>query len=131
MCEIEAVSVVYCELHTHWDGAAKFVAYEDEYCAAPVMQISMRVHTSITERVGIDCSCFSVDGHHFSTRTYTEKVLWLRAISNVKVKLRHGAANPTAGELVHYRSSVIECAKGVVRGPPKAPRALLPRRESS
>jgi len=130
MCEKEAVSVVYCELHTHWDGVAKFVAYEEENCDSPVMHISMRVDTSITERVGIDCSCFSVDGHHFSTRTYAEKSLWLRAISNVKVKLRHGAANPNAIELVHYRSSIIECAKGVGQCPANGalPKALLPHR---
>merc|ERR1712139_360068 len=91
----------------------------------------MSVHTSITERVGIDCSCFSVDGNHFSTRTYAEKSRWLRAISNVKVKLRHGAANPTAAELVHYRLSILDCAKGVARCPPgkSAPKPLLPRRE--
>eukprot|EP00427_Karlodinium_veneficum_P046464 CAMPEP_0169301918 /NCGR_PEP_ID=MMETSP1016-20121227/68515_1 /TAXON_ID=342587 /ORGANISM="Karlodinium micrum, Strain CCMP2283" /LENGTH=620 /DNA_ID=CAMNT_0009394579 /DNA_START=33 /DNA_END=1891 /DNA_ORIENTATION=- len=108
MCEKEAVSVVYCELHTHWD-------------------ISMGVHTSITERVGIDCSCFSVDGHHFST----EKSLWLRAISNVKVKLRHGAANPSESELAHYRTSVIESARNM-RSPKSdvPPQALLPRRDT-
>jgi len=111
MCEKEAVSVVYCELHTHWDGAAKFVTYEDEYCDTPLLHVSMGVHTSITERVGVDCSCFSVDGHHFSTRTFSEKSLWLRAISNVKVKIRHGAGNPSDDELVHYRRSINESAQ--------------------
>ena len=40
--------------------------------------------SGVSERVGIDCSCFSLGDHHFSTRTCAEKMLWLRAISNVK-----------------------------------------------
>lgn len=41
-------------------------------------------NSGVSERVGIDCSCFSLGDHHFSTRTCAEKMLWLRAISNVK-----------------------------------------------
>mmetsp|Transcript_92510 Transcript_92510/g.163601 ORF Transcript_92510/g.163601 Transcript_92510/m.163601 type:complete len:484 (+) Transcript_92510:139-1590(+) len=121
MCDNQDVSLVYCELHTHWDCTAAFAVYEDECCDARVMQVSMGVHTCISERVGVDCSCFSIDGHHFTTRTSAEKVFWLRAISNVKVKLRHKAHNPSQQELVYYRSSVIEGVKNM-----KAPQSNFP-----
>merc|ERR1712107_188421 len=88
------------------------------------------MHTTVSERVGVDCSCFSLGEQHFSTRTCAEKMLWLRAISNVKVKLRHWASNPSASDLQNYRGSVLEQARSLprpvendqTRGP------LLPRR---
>eukprot|EP00927_Polykrikos_kofoidii_P070494 TRINITY_DN6680_c0_g1_i1.p1 TRINITY_DN6680_c0_g1~~TRINITY_DN6680_c0_g1_i1.p1 ORF type:complete len:919 (-),score=162.20 TRINITY_DN6680_c0_g1_i1:482-3238(-) len=113
MCDSHGVSLVYCELHSHWDTVAAFVAYEDEYCDARVLHIPMGVHTSISERVGVDCSCFIIDAHHFSTRTCAEKALWLRAISNVKVKLRHSATNPSSSELMSYRHAINDSVKDV------------------
>jgi len=99
MCDSNGVCVVYAELHAHWDSQAAFVAYENELCEARVLHIPLTAHTSISERVGVDCSCFIIDAHHFSTRTCSEKVFWLRAISNVKVKIRHSTCNPTPSEL--------------------------------
>jgi len=129
MCDNQDVALVYCELHCHWDQIAAFAVYEDEYCDTRVMHVSLGVHTCISERVGIDCSCFSVDGHHFSARSSAEKAFWLRAVSNVKVKLRHRAENPSPLELRHYRSSVADCAR-LIRDPETAPKPLLTRRES-
>mmetsp|Transcript_67922 Transcript_67922/g.199490 ORF Transcript_67922/g.199490 Transcript_67922/m.199490 type:complete len:549 (-) Transcript_67922:16-1662(-) len=124
------VSLVYGELHTHWDAAAAFAAYEDEYCDVQVVHLCIDMHTCVSERVGIDCSCFSLGDHHFSTRTCAEKMLWLRAISNVKVKLRHWASNPTPLDLRHYRSSINEHVKGLPQPPEEAHAngPLLPRR---
>lgn len=113
LCNNQDVSLVYCELHAHKDCAAAFVAYKDDYCDARIMHVSIGVHTCVSERVGVDCSCFSVDGHHFSTRSCMEKTLWLRAISNVKVKLRHRAENPSSTELAHYRAAIFESSKDI------------------
>lgn len=129
MCDNQDVALVYCELHCHWDQIAAFAVYEDEFCETRVMHVALGVHTCISERVGVDCSCFSVDGHHFSARSSAEKAFWLRAVSNVKVKLRHRAENPSTEELVHYRSSVADCARSI-RDPELAPHPLLPRRET-
>lgn len=128
------VSLVYGELHAHCDTAAAFAAYEDDWCDVQVVHLSIDMHTCVSERVGIDCSCFSLGDHHFSTRSCAEKMLWLRAISNVKVKLRHWAASPSATELSHYRASVLEHARGLPKpleteGFPRGP--LLPRRNTA
>jgi len=129
MCDNQDVALVYCELHTHWDFAAAFAVYEDECCDTRVMHVSMGVHTCISERVGVDCSCFSIDGHHFSARTSAEKSFWLRAISNVKVKLRHRTGNPSVQELAHYRASVAENARFIKPDSCEASKPVLQRRE--
>ena len=80
--------------------------------------------------MGIDCSCFSLGDHHFSTRTCAEKMLWLRAISNVKAQLVLGmieaflstvttlAAVPVAGEAEAFsshphtqRAALLSCSR--------------------
>lgn len=129
LCDDKGVSLVYAELHAHGGGSATFAAYEDEFCDTQVVRVPIDVQTCVSERVGIDCSCFSFDGYHFSTRTCAEKVLWLRAIGNVKVKLRHRAPNPTVTELRHYRSAIIEYAQHLKLPSGKCSgRTLLPRR---
>lgn len=102
----QGVSMVYGELHAHCDNTAGFAAYEDDSCMVQVVHLAIDTHTCVSERVGIDCSCFSLGDHHFSTRSCAEKMLWLRAISNVKVKLRHWASTPTEVEMRHYRFAV-------------------------
>lgn len=129
LSEEDGVSLLYCELHAQMDGAAAFAAYEDECCDVAVMRLSVDVQTCVSERVGVDCSCFSIDGRLLSTRTCSEKMLWLRAVSNVKVKLRHNADNPSGEELQHYRSAVLESARTVRQDDDCLTRApLLPRR---
>mmetsp|Transcript_45430 Transcript_45430/g.83093 ORF Transcript_45430/g.83093 Transcript_45430/m.83093 type:complete len:469 (+) Transcript_45430:129-1535(+) len=108
LCEEAGVLLVYCELHAHKDNGALFSAYVDERCMTQIFSVNIKVHTSVSEVVGIDCSCFSIDGKHFSTRSCAEKLLWLRAMSNLKVKLQHHAANPSPGDLMHYRLSIQE-----------------------
>lgn len=127
------VSRVYAELHCELDASALFAAYEDEHCDVQVLNLALDTNTCISERVGVDCSCFSVGDHHFVTRTNAEKMLWLRAISNVKVKLRHKATNPTGSDLRNYRAAVFEHIKQLPRIPEDeiAERGpLLPRRMS-
>eukprot|EP00927_Polykrikos_kofoidii_P073273 TRINITY_DN6931_c0_g1_i6.p1 TRINITY_DN6931_c0_g1~~TRINITY_DN6931_c0_g1_i6.p1 ORF type:complete len:521 (-),score=84.57 TRINITY_DN6931_c0_g1_i6:425-1936(-) len=129
MCDGAAATLVYCELHSHWDSVAAFTAYEDDDCDARVVNISVGLNTSISERVGVDCSCFTVDAHHFVTRTCAERTLWLRAISNVKVKIRHSTTNPTSMELVNFRQAIHESVKQLTKEDDSfTQKALLPRR---
>ncbi|CAK8988330.1 unnamed protein product [Durusdinium trenchii] len=128
----QGVSLVYGELHAHCDNTAGFAAYEDDACKVQVVHLAIDTNTCVSERVGIDCSCFSLGDHHFSTRTCAEKMLWLRAISNVKVKLRHLAATPTPTELRFYRAAVREQINSLPPASDSDPQpALLPRRRSN
>ncbi|CAE7449969.1 unnamed protein product [Symbiodinium necroappetens] len=131
----QGVSLVYGELHAHCDNTAGFAAYEDDACKVQVVHLAIDTNTCVSERVGIDCSCFSLGDHHFSTRTCAEKMLWLRAISNVKVKLRHLAATPTPNELRFYRAAVREQINSLPPSPeaeqPSPQAALLPRRRAT
>mmetsp|Transcript_29988 Transcript_29988/g.54638 ORF Transcript_29988/g.54638 Transcript_29988/m.54638 type:complete len:491 (+) Transcript_29988:160-1632(+) len=113
LCDETGVLLLYCELHSHKDHIALFNAYVDESCAVQVISINIKVITGVSEVVGIDCSCFSIDGRHFSARTCAEKMLWLRAISNLKVKLQHHAATPSPNDLTHYRSAIRDCAANI------------------
>lgn len=129
LCDDQGVSLVFCELHAPWDGVAMFTGYDNESCQAQVIQASLDANTCVSERVGVDCSCFSFDNYHFTTRSSAEKMLWLRAISNVKVKLRHRAPNPTFEEMDHYRISILEYARNVQPADDDFTRLeLLPRR---
>merc|ERR1712196_270406 len=58
--------------------------------------------------VGINCSYFVVDNHHFAAQAPSERKLWLRALSNVKVKIQNNAPEPTEEEMAHYRESIRE-----------------------
>lgn len=101
-------SVLYCELHPQSDDQAKLVLYENELCETPVMDIYITERSLCCEKVGINCSCFCVEDHQFTTRTLSERKLWLRAISNVKVKLQNRAPGPSGEELKHYRFAIKE-----------------------
>lgn len=101
-------SVVYVELHPQCEDQAKLVLYENELCQVPVADVYLTEQSLCCEKVGINCSCFCVEDHQFSTRTLAERKLWLRAISNVKVKLQNRAPSPDHEELQHYREAVKE-----------------------
>lgn len=135
LCHHSDVFLAYCELHAQKDLDAAFVAYKDDYCDARIVHCSISVNTSISERVGVDCSCFSIDGHHFTTRSNAEKNLWLRAISNVKTKMRHNAGNPSDIELCQYRAAIAESIEEVASPSDCVTRCALlpcriPRRET-
>lgn len=101
-------SLVYAELHPHWEDAALFVAYENESCLTKLLELRLTLRTVCCEKIGINCSCFSIEEHQFSARSQAERKVWLRAISNLKVKLQNRAPCPTAEELVFYRQAIRE-----------------------
>lgn len=106
--DLSVASVLYCELHPQSEDQAKLVLYENELCQTPVMDIYISERSICCEKVGINCSCFCIEDHQFSTRTLSERKLWLRAISNVKVKLQNRAPSPTCEDLKHYRLAIKE-----------------------
>jgi hypothetical protein len=99
---------MYCELHPHYEDQAKMTLYENELCHTAVMDICITERSVCNEKVGINCSCFCVEDHQFGTRTLSERKLWLRAISNVKVKLQNRAPEPTLDEIKSYRLAIKE-----------------------
>lgn len=104
----DVASVLYCELHPQCEDQAKLVLYENELCEVPVVDIYLSEASLCCEKVGINCSCFFIEEHHFSTRTLCERKLWLRAISNVKVKLQNRAPAPSSEDLKDYRLAIKE-----------------------
>eukprot|EP00928_Gymnodinium_smaydae_P080292 TRINITY_DN64010_c0_g1_i1.p1 TRINITY_DN64010_c0_g1~~TRINITY_DN64010_c0_g1_i1.p1 ORF type:complete len:841 (-),score=187.78 TRINITY_DN64010_c0_g1_i1:81-2603(-) len=108
-----AVDLVYCELQCHRGGEAKLVLYTNELCHVRVSQLRITESTACCERIGVDCCCFCVADDNFSVRTSCERRLWLRAISNVKVKLRNEAPEPTAEELECYREAIAEYVSSI------------------
>jgi len=131
-CEKQDVMLVYGELHAHQNSRAEFVLYEDESCANPLLPFGIEVETPVSEHVAVDCSCFTVDCQHFTARTSAEKALWLRAISNLKVKMRHVMENPTPEDLQAYRASISEYIRSLTPEEEDAPRQkpLLPKRRT-
>lgn len=132
LCIHDGVVAAYAELHAHKESLAQFIAYEDESCETRIVSMGIGVDTVVSERIGVNCSCFSFEGYHFTARSVEEKLLWLRAISNVKVKLRHKAPSATAVELRHYRHAILECARHTIlpmATPKQGP--LLPRTPDS
>mmetsp|Transcript_1230 Transcript_1230/g.3359 ORF Transcript_1230/g.3359 Transcript_1230/m.3359 type:complete len:485 (+) Transcript_1230:33-1487(+) len=128
-------TLVYCELHPHCDikDHAKLAFYETDTCQRLTMEIRITVGTICCEKVGVNCSCFCIDGHQFSTRTCAERKLWLRAISNIKVKLQNCAPTPSGEVLQHYRGAIeehIESIRQSIEGfaPIEPLLARLPRR---
>jgi len=104
----DSISVLFCELNAHIGGCARLVLYENELCDNPVIDILITESSVCCDVVGINCSCFVVDCHHFASQTPSERKLWLRALSNVKVKIQNRAPDPTEEELQHYRMSIRE-----------------------
>lgn len=113
LCHDTGTLLLYCELHAHRDCVASFNVYADERCTSQLMTMNIKVTTKVSEVVGVDCSCFSINGKHFSARTCAEKMLWLRAISNIKVKLEHQRENPTPTDIMHYREAILESARSL------------------
>jgi len=104
--DVSTASVVYCELHAHEGDMARVALYENDFCQVPVGEICIHENAMCSEKIGINCSCYSVEDHQFSTRTLAERKLWLRAISNVRVKLQNRAPNPSQEELDGFRMAI-------------------------
>lgn len=103
-----SVSVLFCELQAHDGDSAQLVMYENEHCHAPIMEVRIKDTTPCCDMVGINCSCFVVDCHCFAAQTPSERKLWLRTLSNVKVKLLNRAPPPGDEELRIYRKAIGE-----------------------
>lgn len=103
-----SISVPYCELHAHCQGFARLALYSDESCERLILNLAVSEKSRIFERAGEDCSCFAVDGHSFCARSVQERQVWLRALSNVKVKLANGAPDPSPTDLEAFREAVRE-----------------------
>ena len=102
------VTPVFCELHVPLEGTTSLLAYQDESCKCLVASLTIDATSVVTERMGVDSSCFTLNGYHFAARSVAEKSFWLRAISNVKVKLRHAMLPTTEEELKTYRIAIQE-----------------------
>jgi|Transcript_41711 hypothetical protein len=103
-----SISVLFCELQAHNGQGAKLILYENDLCDSPIMDIPITESSVCCDVVGINCSCFIVDCHHFAAQTPSERKLWLRALSNVKVKIQNQAPDPDEEDLEHYRISIRE-----------------------
>jgi len=108
-CECaDKATVFYCELHAQMAGVAELVFYSDDYCEEELFNIVFQDTAAVSTRKGAYCTVFGLDMHRFCARNREEKDLWLRAVSNIKVKLMFGAPDPTAGELAIFRAAVHE-----------------------
>eukprot|EP00913_Durusdinium_trenchii_P024983 g23449.t1 len=61
-------------------------------CAHQLSEMYVTERSICCEKIGINCSCFSVEEHQFSARSLAERKLWLRAISNLKAPHPNPAA---------------------------------------
>jgi len=104
----DVVSLFYCELHAYSAGGARMSIYKDEWCEREVAILMLTDQTVVSTRKGSYCTVFGVDQHRFCARTRDEKELWLRAVSNIKVKLMFDAPDPTSEELAVFRAAVLE-----------------------
>mmetsp|Transcript_105865 Transcript_105865/g.242411 ORF Transcript_105865/g.242411 Transcript_105865/m.242411 type:complete len:391 (+) Transcript_105865:132-1304(+) len=126
--DVTTLSVLYCELHGHRKACAEMVVYENCSCLTPVMNIVITANTACSEKIGINCTCFTIDQHEFSARTMQERKLWLRAVSNLKVKLMNAAPTPDEETLAQYRSAIVEHLKSTkgLQGAESSSDPLLP-----
>lgn len=102
------VSVFYCELQAYCLGRATLALYKDEWCEQQVTDIPILDAVAIGSCDGVYCTIFALEHHRFCARTVSEKELWLRAVTNVKVKLMFSAPDPTTEELAVFRDAVHE-----------------------
>ncbi|CAE8589001.1 unnamed protein product, partial [Polarella glacialis] len=56
-----SASVLYCELQANQEDLAKLVLYENECCQQVVGEIYLSEGALCSEKIGINCSCFSVE----------------------------------------------------------------------
>lgn len=132
------VSLFYCELHAYSGGHARLSIHKDEWCEREVMSVPLSDRTVVSSGQGDSCAIFGIDAHRFCARTREEKELWLRAVSNVKVKLMFDAPDPTREELSTFRAAVgerimqltpgLDAMTRATKGPllPPMPRLPLP-----
>jgi len=104
----DRASLVFCELHAYLGKEARLALYKDQWCEQEVLSMSISDSSIVSTRKGAYCTVFGINDQLFCTRTEDERELWLRAVSNIKVKLMFDAPDPTAEELEVFRSAVSE-----------------------
>jgi len=104
----DSASLVFCELHAYASRESRLALYRDEWCEQEVLSIPICDSSIVSTRKGEYCTVFGINDHLFCTRTEDERELWLRAVSNIKVKLMFDAPDPTAEDLEIFRSAVHE-----------------------
>jgi hypothetical protein len=113
----DQVSIIYCELHAFSAGGARMTAYKDEWCEYESFSVNLSDGSVVSTRKGVYCTVFGVDDHRFCARTSEEKELWLRAVSNIKVKLMFEAPDPTEDDIQNFREAVREKLESLERAP--------------
>jgi len=103
-----SVAALFCELQPQSSGRARLALYTTEGCEVLAMELFITDSSMVLEKVGINCSCFSLEDILFCARCPEERRLWLRVIANLKAKLRHRAPSPTQEELEQYRAAIKE-----------------------
>jgi hypothetical protein len=82
--------------------------YKDEWCEHEMLRINLSDGSVVSTRKGVYCTVFGIDDDRFCARSGEEKELWLRAVSNIKVKLMFEAPDPTEDEIEIFRAAVRE-----------------------
>mmetsp|Transcript_81824 Transcript_81824/g.227898 ORF Transcript_81824/g.227898 Transcript_81824/m.227898 type:complete len:488 (+) Transcript_81824:163-1626(+) len=106
--ETDNVRVVYGELHSYVGGEASLTLYKDEWCDHEVVTVVISGTSIMSTRQGVYCTVFGIDELRFCARTREEKALWIRALSNIKVKLIFKAPDPDESEITVFRDAVKE-----------------------
>lgn len=105
----DSLMLFYCELRAYGGGeAAKLSLYVDEDCTQEVQVVQLTSSMTICGRPGAFSTVFGVDRHRFCARSEQEKEVWIRALSNIKVKLLFQAPEPTEQDLEVFRGAVRE-----------------------
>lgn len=104
----DSISLFYCELHVFSQGTARLAIYQDEWCEQEVTSLHLAETSTVSTRKGVHCTIFGIDSYRFCARTTEEKELWVRAVSNIKVKLMFDAPDPSKEELRVFRSAIHE-----------------------
>lgn len=100
------MSVYFCELHAQRGASAHVAVYENHECNTWIKDIPFDEHTACDEAVGINSSCFFLGKTWLAAQSPALRKLWIRAIDNLKVKIRHGAPEPSDDELPHHREAI-------------------------
>eukprot|EP00403_Amphidinium_massartii_P046957 CAMPEP_0178466924 /NCGR_PEP_ID=MMETSP0689_2-20121128/52152_1 /TAXON_ID=160604 /ORGANISM="Amphidinium massartii, Strain CS-259" /LENGTH=355 /DNA_ID=CAMNT_0020093959 /DNA_START=102 /DNA_END=1169 /DNA_ORIENTATION=- len=117
-----SLSLVYCELQAptlpdqgtsdekadNSGDYATLTMYANELCMYRLCSARIYKNADAVSWRGVNCKIFGIDGCCLAARCEEEKRVWLRAVSNVKVKLSVDAPAPSPQELEVFREAVLE-----------------------
>ncbi len=85
--------MLYCDLRapTDLNEEAFLVFYSDETCRQEHSRITIKAKSDLAEQIGIQCSLFSIDDFWLAVRTSLERRAWIRALTNVQIRLQTGS----------------------------------------